>query len=278
MSRSRRSRVQRAAWTNWDPTLESRRLLSGDVGRFAPDLPGLTGNLLVRFEQDLTEQQTRDRLEGASVRELRRFESGWRLVAPGEGITPQAARDALRVLPGVVQTDFEHTFRIADTLPNDMYFPQQWGLNNTLPGNSDIDGPQAWDITQGRSIATIAITDTGIDYRHPDLYLGVALNPGEIPLSKSGIVDTNGDGVIDFYDLNSLNAAGTVVRDGPGNPVNAGYTTDRAGAGQGYIDAGDLLADPTWADGVDGDGNGLTDDLVGWNFTNNTRSTATATA
>lgn len=272
MNSPRRPRALRAFRTSWDHSLESRRLLSVDVTRFDPEIPGHTGNVLVLFDPTLTDQQASDRLGTAQLRELQRFDSGWRLIAPAEGSTAEAALDALRGAPGVLQVDFEHTFRIADTIPNDTFFPQQWGLNNALTGDSDIDGPQAWDISQGRSIATIAITDTGIDYRHPDLYLGIALNQGEIPASKSGIVDTNGDGAIDFYDLNSLNAAGNVVRNGQGNPVNAGYTTDLPGAGAGYIDAGDLLADPTWADGVDGDGNGLIDDLVGWNFENNTNN------
>ena len=34
----------------------------------------------------------------------------------------------------------------------------------------------------------------------------------------------------------------------------------------GYIDAGDLLSLPAWANGLDTDGNGFVDDLVGWSF------------
>src|SRR5262249_37780875 len=39
--------------------------------------------------------------------------------------------------------------------------------------------------------------------------------------------------------------------------------------GNGYIDAGDLLADKRWVDGVDHDGNGYKNDLFGWNFVDN---------
>src|SRR5262249_9000539 len=62
------------------------------------------------------------------------------------------------------------------------------------------------------------------------------------------------DGSIPFRDLN--------------NPANSTKVSDLNG--NGYIDAGDLLADPRWADGVDQDHNGYVDDVVGWNFVNNT--------
>jgi len=59
--------------------------------------------------------------------------------------------------------------------PNDPYYTsnQQWALNNlgTTGGtaDSDIDAPQAWDVTRGTSAQTIAIVDTGVMADHPDL-------------------------------------------------------------------------------------------------------------
>ena len=38
--------------------------------------------------------------------------------------------------------------------------------------------------------------------------------------------------------------------------------------GNGRIDAGDLLSDPRWEDGLDQDANGYLDDLIGWDFAN----------
>ncbi len=54
--------------------------------------------------------------------------------------------------------------RIATILevPNDPYYPQQWGL-------SKIQAASAWNITYGLSSVDIAIVDTGIDGSHPDL-------------------------------------------------------------------------------------------------------------
>jgi subtilisin family serine protease len=61
------------------------------------------------------------------------------------------------------------------------------------------------------------------------------------------LIDADGDGLITFRDLNDA--------------ANAGFVTDRNGTG--YIDAGDPLADASWADSSDTDGNGHVDDLVG---------------
>ncbi len=47
-------------------------------------------------------------------------------------------------------------------LPNDPQFASQWHL-------SRINAPQAWDLTQGAAGVVIAILDSGVDPRHPDL-------------------------------------------------------------------------------------------------------------
>jgi subtilisin family serine protease len=154
----------------------------------------------------------------------------------------------------------------AQTVPNDTYFSNQWGLNQT--NNVDIDGPEAWSISTGNPATTVAVTDTGIDYTNPDLYLNVWLNQGEIPPTiKSNLVETDGDGIIDFHDLNSLDANGNPVLNSSGVKVNAWATHDYNN--NGYIDAGDLLADPNWMNGLDNDGDGFKNDIIGWNFVAN---------
>ncbi len=137
--------------------------------------------------------------------------------------------------------------------PNDPDYPQQWDMNNS--SDTDINAPQAWNFGTGKRTILAAVTDTGIDYKHSDLYLNVAINQGEIPAAlRASLVDVDGDGRITFVDLNA--------------PANAAFVTDRNG--NGYIDAGDLLADSRWINGKDNDGNGYVNDLVGWNFSANT--------
>ena len=93
------------------------------------------------------------------------------------------------------------------TTPNDPNYNQLWGLHNTGQTNgnrdSDINAPEAWDITTGTSSAVIAVIDTGVDYSHPDLAANMWTNPGEIP--NNGIDDDNNGYVDDIYGIDSLN-------------------------------------------------------------------------
>ncbi|MFK8114027.1 MAG: S8 family serine peptidase [Rubripirellula sp.] len=157
-------------------------------------------------------------------------------------------------------------------LPNDPEFASLVGFQNlaqfggTL--DADIDAPEAWDVSTGSTSVVVGVVDSGIDPTHPDLYLNVWLNQGEIQSAiRPQLTDIDGDQLISFYDLNN------VVADGSGavtsesdfaNGPNSGFVSDLNS--NGVIDAADLLIDPRWSDGRDTDGNGFIDDLFGWNF------------
>jgi subtilisin family serine protease len=83
-------------------------------------------------------------------------------------------------------------------VPDDPSFGQLWGLDNT--NDTDIDAPEAWDISTGSNDVIIAVVDTGVAYNHPDLVNNIWTNPAETgPLCLDGI-DNNGDGFIDDCD------------------------------------------------------------------------------
>ena len=119
------------------------------------------------------------------------------------------ARDGLSVGEAVTElaadpiVDFAEPNYIyhQDSVPNDPFFGQLWGLNNTgqtvssperdPPTNTagtadaDIDAPEGWDVApvengDARDVV-VAIVDSGIDYEHPDLAPNMWHNPGEIP-------------------------------------------------------------------------------------------------
>ena len=86
----------------------------------------------------------------------------------------------------------------------------QWGLHNTGQDggtpDADIDAPESWRVSTGNVL--VAVLDTGVDIRHPDLQPNLYHNKGEIP--DDGI-DNDGNGVVD--DVHGYDAA-----DRDGNP------------------------------------------------------------
>jgi len=59
--------------------------------------------------------------------------------------------------------------------PNDEYYPEQWGMENSgrselnATRDSDMDTGSAWDISKGAPETVIAIIDEGVDLTHEDL-------------------------------------------------------------------------------------------------------------
>lgn len=157
-----------------------------------------------------------------------------------------------------------------EAIPNDTSFGSLWGMHNTGQSSgtvdADIDGPQAWDMLHDAMDVIVADIDTGVDYRHPDLYLNIWINQGEIPASRlSNLTDLDADGRITFWDLN--------------NAVNIGQGKITDLNGNGYIDGGDLLVSMStqggvdtgnggWANGQSDEGDVFVDDIIGWDFAN----------
>jgi subtilisin family serine protease len=146
-----------------------------------------------------------------------------------------------------------------DAVGNDPAYSggQLWGMygDQTNPANRwGSQAGEAWGAGYiGSNKVVIGVIDTGIDYTHPDLYLNIWLNPREIPIAfRLSLVDVDTDGLITFLDLNAS--------------LNAPFVTDHNVNGR--IDAGDLLNDSRWENGLDEDGNGYIDDLIGWDFIN----------
>jgi subtilisin family serine protease len=97
--------------------------------------------------------------------------------------------------PSVEYAEPDYERRIS-FVPNDPFFsssgtwkqsyPDLWGLHLTL-------ADAAWDTATGNGIV-VAVIDTGVDYRHPDIAANMWINPGEIAGNRR---DDDGNGFID---------------------------------------------------------------------------------
>lgn len=88
--------------------------------------------------------------------------------------------------------------------PRDSYFRKQWAADNfgqDAPGGivgkigADIGLLKAWGISKGSKKILVAVLDTGVDYKHPDLEENIWVNEKE----KYGIpgYDDDGNGYVD---------------------------------------------------------------------------------
>lgn len=169
--------------------------------------------------------------------------------------------------------------------PNDDANPEAYDLNRIR---------DAWEHLQANGkligshrVRVAVLESSGIDIVHRDLYRNIAINQGELPpvlfdsdvdgqISGAEIAtfdfDPPGapDGIISFRDLEHIGAEGI-------RPVDVNSN--------GYPDAEDLVNDTRWANGDNEDNNGVSsdrpkgfvDDLVGWNFSNDSNFPTYAT-
>ena len=88
--------------------------------------------------------------------------------------------------PGVAYAEPNYLQRLCIS-PNDGAYAQQWNL-------PVIAAESAWDLETGSGDVIVAVVDTGVDYRHPDLAANLWRNAGEI--AGNG-VDDDGNGYVD---------------------------------------------------------------------------------
>lgn len=157
-----------------------------------------------------------------------------------ESCTPNLLYDVL-----IPPDDFYYN---TDLGPSSVYswgqdYPDMWGIK---PDKVNVE--EAWNTTTGEGVI-VAVTDTGIDYTHPDIQENIWINPGELP----DTFDSNGDGILAFQEVmsNILDYNGDGVKN----------LEDLFSAKNPY---GDLNGDGyAGVAGVDDDGDGLIDEDSG---------------
>lgn len=162
--------------------------------------PHAPDHILVKFRRGVSEDSIDKFLRPlqASRQEKLAFIGAYTVRLPqGKPFEESLSRFKRSPLVQYAEPDYEVSAHV--TLPNDSSFSSLWGLHNTgkLSGSvadADIDAPEAWGLYQPASTIVVAVIDTGIDYKHPDLAANMWVNSGEIPGNrkdddKNGLVD-----------------------------------------------------------------------------------------
>ncbi|MGH2978171.1 MAG: S8 family peptidase [Solirubrobacterales bacterium] len=178
-----------------------------------PQAEVVPGELVVTFTPNATERHTERAITKTGGEVEQRIASSDGVVI---SVEPDRAEVTVkRLMRDRVVQHVEPNYVVrAARLPNDRSFGEQWGLRNLghYGGKSgaDIGATSAWDATIGGS-APVAVVDTGVSFKHPDLASNAWVNPGD-PLNGH---DDDGDGFED--DVNGadfLNGDSTPDDDG----------------------------------------------------------------
>ncbi|HEY0715509.1 MAG TPA: S8 family serine peptidase [Polyangia bacterium] len=190
-----------AAASNTNPNLDSllRRHGVRTVRSLSP------GRLRERLQKGVSDAQlaatTRQRFAARAARVsptevipdlsgLYVFDLGGRTAKEVEGALTALAAD-----PNVVYAEPDR-IRSAAFIPNDPSYSStgSWGQPyDDLYGLKKIGTTAAWDTSRGLGVL-VAVTDSGVDYNHPDLKANVWINPGEV--AGNGLDDDN-NGYVD---------------------------------------------------------------------------------
>lgn len=119
---------------------------------------------------------------------------------------------------------------------DDLFYSNQWYLKR-------IDAPNAWDIARNAGEVIVAVIDTGVDIKHPDLVNNIWVNEREIPGNKK---DDDKDGYVD--DVNGWDFINNTADPAP--KFKASFTEE--GINHGTIVAGILAAEGSNGIGISG--------------------------
>ncbi|MGB0618584.1 MAG: S8 family serine peptidase [Myxococcota bacterium] len=127
----------------------------------------------------------------------------YRVALPGDLDDPADLIAALRAAPQVEYAHLDYDVELDQLAPPfddpflassgswDQPYADLWGLDR-------IGAREAWDTTTGQGVL-VAVVDTGLDYRHPDIAANVWVNPGE---------DLDGNGIAEPHEANGIDDDG----------------------------------------------------------------------
>jgi subtilisin family serine protease len=170
------------------------------------------GDAIVTFKPSVNLTAAQDTLAGHSLVWQKHFADLSRHRGKHTGLVHAKNRTTAELItelsrdPAVETAEPNYLRWVATTPPNDTYFTNLWALQNTGQSVNGIAGTAgddirfigAWALAQqpGTNPPVVAVIDTGVDYRHPDLASNIWINTGENPTNG---LDNDGNGFVNDY-------------------------------------------------------------------------------
>ena len=199
------------------------------AGPSHPATEYVEGDAIVTFKPSANLSAAQQTLAGHSLAWHRHFAGLSRHRGKETGLVHAQNRTTAELIaelsrdPAVETAEPNYLRWVTTTPPNDTYFTNLWGLQNTgqsingLAGTAgdDIRFIPAWALAQqpGTNRPVVAVIDSGVDYTHPDLASNIWINTAENPTNG---LDNDGNGFTnDYY--------GYDFADNLPDPTDSGY-------------------------------------------------------
>jgi len=200
------------------------------------DAPYADGEVLVRFAPEIEVFADKPGIMEASRKEMLlsgidatveqeySIVPGLCLVSLPKEMTVEDALTAFGDSNDILYAVPNYKVQAHSVIPNDPMFNVLWNLHNTGETDgtvdADIDAPETWQIATGSGDVLVAVIDTGVDYRHPDLTANMWVNEAEFN-GRSGVDDDGNGYVDDIYGYDFCNYDGDPIDDhGHGSHVS----------------------------------------------------------
>lgn len=126
----------------------------------------VANRLLLRFRAGTSAERQARVLAAAGVEVARRVPQIGLVIVRVSPARRDAALASLDASPLVANVEKDALVHVLDTVPNDSDWSLQWGLRK-------LGLPSVWDRARGSKSVIIAVLDTGVDPRQPDLRRGL---------------------------------------------------------------------------------------------------------
>lgn len=217
--------------------------------------------IIVQFDRTLPEVAINNQMLHYNLtREEKLNNTGLERIKINDNRSVQSLLAQLNNQPGIQFAEPDYILTPTATPEDDTYYSLLWGLNNvgqsvngtSGDGSTDIDAPEAWQLTEGQSQVIVAVIDTAVDASHPDLqnvvYLSKQFNRGAAVYDHgthvAGTIAANDNaigviGIAPNIKIMSLSFLGQ----------NGGYTSDAIKAINFARDNGAHIINASWGGG-----------------------------